>query len=226
MNFSIKRFFREGIKWKVVFLISVIFTVFFVTFFPFALQKVLYDISFTLIFLLGYLNSERRHPVFIPLALSAVVLVWISAYFKLLTLFYFSSSMNILFFAIVVKSLITNLANSKTITPLIILDSIIAYLLIGLIFAMIIGLLDRNDPTAFSFPVSDGKSVILHLDDFIYFTFVTLTTTGYGDITPIKPYARSLSILIAITGQMYIGIIIAMLVGKYAAARHEDRNEE
>ncbi|MEI6888394.1 MAG: potassium channel family protein [Bacteroidales bacterium] len=226
MNFSISRFFREGIKWKVVFLISVIFTVFFVTFFPLYLQKILYDISFTLIFLLGYLNSERKHPAFIPLALSAVILIWISAYFKLLTLFYFSSSLNIFFFAIVVKSLITNLANSKTITPLIILDSIIAYLLIGLIFSMIIALLDRHDPTAFNFPAADGKSVILHLDDFIYFTFVTLSTTGYGDITPLKPYARSLCILIAITGQMYIGIIIAMLVGKYAASRRDERNEE
>jgi hypothetical protein len=49
----------------------------------------------------------------------------------------------------------------------------------------------------------------------MYFTFVSLTSTGYGDFLPLTPAAKSLSNLISITGQLYIAIIIATLVGKY-----------
>ena len=225
MNISVKKFFREGIKWNVVFLTSVVFTVFFIPIFPSSIQKILYDVSFTMIFLLGFINSDRNHPAFLPLSISAMVLIWISASFKLEVLFAFSYSLNILFFGMVIMTLVKHLIGSKTVTPRLILEAIIIYLLIGLIFSMVVSLLDHFDPTAFSFPVHDPNSNIGHLNDFIYFTFITLSTTGYGDIIPLKPYARSLSIFIAITGQMYIAIIIAMLVGKYAASR-QDRNEE
>jgi len=53
--------------------------------------------------------------------------------------------------------------------------------------------------------------------DYIYFGFVTLTTLGYGDVTPVSPMARSMAVLIAITGQLYMTILIAMLVGKFLA---------
>jgi voltage-gated potassium channel len=55
------------------------------------------------------------------------------------------------------------------------------------------------------------------LSHFSYYSFVTLTTLGYGDITPLTPVARSLSLLEAITGQLYIAILIARLVGIHIA---------
>ena len=226
MNFLIKNIFRESIKWNVVFLSMVVFTVFFIPVFSPAYQKMIYDIAFTLIFLLGYLISDRMHPVILPLSIGAVIVTWTSAIFKLKMLFYLSSSLNLVFFAIVVFTLIKHLAISKTVTFRLILDSIIIYLLIGLIFSIIVGFIYGSDPTAFSFTGSGNTSAVVNRHDFIYFTFVTLTTTGFGDIVPVQPYARSLTIFIAITGQIYIAIIISMLVGKYAALRHEDRNEE
>ena len=51
----------------------------------------------------------------------------------------------------------------------------------------------------------------------IYYTFMTFTTTGYGDILPNHPLSKSLAVLISVCGQLYIAIIIAMLVGKYAS---------
>jgi len=51
--------------------------------------------------------------------------------------------------------------------------------------------------------------------DYLYFSFVTLTTLGYGDITPVSSFAKSITILIAITGQLYLTILIAFLVGKF-----------
>jgi hypothetical protein len=58
--------------------------------------------------------------------------------------------------------------------------------------------------------------------DYLYFSFVTLTTLGYGDITPVSAFAKSLTIFIAITGQLYLTILIAMLVGKYLSSTQTD----
>jgi hypothetical protein len=52
---------------------------------------------------------------------------------------------------------------------------------------------------------------------FIYYSFVTMSTLGYGDITPISNPARSLSLLEAVVGQLYIAILIAKLVGMHIA---------
>ncbi|MEI7491544.1 MAG: potassium channel family protein [Bacteroidota bacterium] len=226
MAFSIIKFFRVGIKWNVVFLSTVVFTIFFIPVFHEPAQKLLYDLAFTLIFLLGFITSDRKHPAFLPIAISAVVLLWISASLKMPVLFAFSYSLNIIFFGFVIMGMVKHLIDAKTVTIRIILESIIIYLLIGLIFAMVISLIDHYDSMAFSFPLSNDNSSVGHLDTFMYFTFITLTTTGFGDIIPKEPYSRSLTIFIAITGQMYIAIIVATLVGKYAAARHEERNEE
>ena len=57
------------------------------------------------------------------------------------------------------------------------------------------------------------------LADVTYFTFVTMSTLGYGDVLPGIPLTRSLSIFISITGQIYLAVIIAMLVGKYSAQK-------
>ncbi len=51
--------------------------------------------------------------------------------------------------------------------------------------------------------------------EYLYFSFVTLTTLGYGDVTPVSHLARSMAVLIAVTGQLYMTILIAMLVGKF-----------
>jgi hypothetical protein len=77
----------------------------------------------------------------------------------------------------------------------------------------------NNFENAYKFPetiVIAGKSSAL-LHEYIYYTFVTFTTLGYGDIIPLQPISKSLALLISISGQIYIAIIIAMLVGKYAS---------
>ena len=51
--------------------------------------------------------------------------------------------------------------------------------------------------------------------ELLYFSFITLTTIGYGDINPISEPARNLSILVGLTGQFYIGIIMAIIIGKF-----------
>ena len=86
------------------------------------------------------------------------------------------------------------------------------YLLLGVAFAQLYCLVNDAVPGSFTgLNVSDEVEV--HVV-FTYFSFVTLTTVGYGDITPTVPAARSLALAEAVIGQFYLTVLVADLVGK------------
>jgi hypothetical protein len=86
--------------------------------------------------------------------------------------------------------------------------AIAAYLLFGALWAHAYALVAHLRPEAFSGAVSpaDGPRA------FLYYSFVTLTTVGYGDVLPVHPAARSLAMLEAVTGPLYLAILVARLV--------------
>jgi hypothetical protein len=91
-----------------------------------------------------------------------------------------------------------------------IVGAVLLYLLIGLVFVMLFSLVGLSFSDAFSgltFEYNSGLASKL-----LYFSFVTLTSTGYGDIVPIHPLARSLCNLESIIGQLYPAILLARLV--------------
>jgi hypothetical protein len=85
------------------------------------------------------------------------------------------------------------------------------------LWAYAYALVARLDPGAFSGPVStaDGPRAVF------YFSFVTLTTVGYGDVLPVHPVARSLAMLEAVTGPLYLAILVARLVSLVVASDAE-----
>ena len=99
-----------------------------------------------------------------------------------------------------------------------IVGSVTIYLLIGIIWALLYGLIDVLIVGSFSGNLLNmGGS---RFWDLIYFSFVTLTTLGYGDILPMNTYARTLAYMEAIVGQFYIALLVASLVGAYLSDRH------
>src|SRR5262245_24197549 len=91
------------------------------------------------------------------------------------------------------------------------LGAIGAYLLIGLFFAQVFRLIAQWVPGAFlvhGVPLDYDTVVPL----FRYYSFVTLTTLGYGDLIPVHPVARSMTVLEALTGVLYPAVLIARLV--------------
>jgi hypothetical protein len=86
--------------------------------------------------------------------------------------------------------------------------AIAAYLLLGVLWAHAYALVAHLRPAAFSGAVSaaDGHRA------FLYFSFVTLTTVGYGDVLPVHAAARSLAMLEAVAGPLYLAILVARLV--------------
>jgi len=97
---------------------------------------------------------------------------------------------------------------AKSVTGHTIYGAVSIYLLIGMLWALIYGIFNDLDPAAFSNTISTNG---LGMADFVYFSFVTMTTLGYGDITPTSPALRSITVFEAIIGQLYIAIMIGRL---------------
>lgn len=94
------------------------------------------------------------------------------------------------------------------------------YLVIGLFWGALYALLYELDPGSYSGALLEGGS-ISEFNTFIYFSIVTLTTLGYGDITPQTLEASSLCQLEAIFGQFFTAVLIAWLVGSYASSKKQ-----
>jgi len=213
MKGLVKRFFRLNLDSYII-LGILCFVIFLIPVFPVESQKKLYNVSLLFIFLWAVLNSPRNRSVVLTLVMVSVVLHWvISPLFELAVLEKLASGINILVFLYVVVQLILDIAMREEVDVSVSLDAINGYLLLGLAFSSLIAYVHSVDPAAFNIePLPDGS-----LADYTYIGFVTLTTLGYGDITPKAPLAKSIVILISIAGQLYIAIIIALLVGKVSA---------
>jgi hypothetical protein len=92
-----------------------------------------------------------------------------------------------------------------------IIGAVLLYLSIGLIFVALFGFVALSDPNAFN-AIGPLRGNFAIAGNLIYFSFVTLTTMGYGDIVPVHPYARSLANIEAIIGQLYPATLLARLV--------------
>ena len=90
-----------------------------------------------------------------------------------------------------------------------------AYVLFGFCGALLTAVIIFFEPAAFTIEATDIS--ILH--QCLYFSFVTITTTGYGDIIPLAPIAKTLAIFLAVFGQLYLTVVIAILIGKYLSGR-------
>jgi hypothetical protein len=104
--------------------------------------------------------------------------------------------------------------------------AIAAYILIGLLWASIYVFLTKVQPGSFSSGAAGEATKQLPPEDLIYFSFATLTTTGYGDIAPATAHARSLAILEQLAGTFYFVILIARLTGLYQGRRGRDSARE
>ena len=95
--------------------------------------------------------------------------------------------------------------------------AICVYLLLGIIWAMAYTMVELVSPGSFT-----GFSPMTDLgwdSEWLYFSFVTMTTLGYGDILPISATARSCAYMQAVVGQFYIAVLVAGLVGAFVSDR-------
>lgn len=202
-------------------LISLILAVFILPIIPGILQKTLFRVFYTFIYLSAILSLNKRSKRMIYFVAATILIEWISGILDLPVILGLAKLVNISFFIVIVILLIRQIAISKKVSTDIILDSVSGYLLIGVIFSILIVFIIQYDPESMSNIQSQGNESESYNNKSVplYFSFVTLATLGYGDILPLKPYTRSLATLIVLTGQFYIAIIVALLVGKFASQK-------
>jgi voltage-gated potassium channel Kch len=94
--------------------------------------------------------------------------------------------------------------------------AVAVYLLLALMWTFIYRLIENLYPE--SFAVAHDK-LLLAENIYLYFSLVTITTLGYGDITPIGNHAVSFAVLEAITGQIYLVVVVAWFVGMYVSRK-------
>ena len=179
------------------------------------------DVIFTAIILSGTYSLEfakKTRNILIISGIVTIVLTWFYYFFAkdILGLVSFLSFFSFNMFITVF--MIRHIAKSQKVTLTIIVNSINGYLLIGILGAVLLAIAETTQ--RFFFHINTGAinfagDAAAGFHDYLYFSFVTLTTLGYGDITPVSALAKSLTVVIAISGQLYLTILIALLVGKY-----------
>jgi len=166
-----------------------------------------------------YYLAKSHHPKRIRLIgiiiIISVIDTWIS-YFGIRfgngNDFILSLILLILSFYFVFKSILkTNEVDIDTI-----ISAISGYILVGLLFGILFFILEFILPGNYS-----GGSDLDYYQT-MYFSFVTMSTLGYGDILPITKAARSLVIITTLFGQFYMAIIVGVIVGKFISSKSKD----
>jgi hypothetical protein len=94
------------------------------------------------------------------------------------------------------------------------------YLMLGVVWAYFYMLIQHFYPLSFAI---GGTASDLTMPEFIYFSFTVLTSTGFGDLTPLTRQARSACVVEQITGALFLAILIARLAGVYPPPRDRER---
>jgi Ion channel len=124
--------------------------------------------------------------------------------------------------AFVVTNLLRFVLRTPSVNIEVLCASISAYLMLGLMWTVAYWLVEQLTPGAFSFNTTSGRKETMAGFNAFYFSFITLSTVGYGDITPVSKLARMLAAMEAMTGLLYVAVLIARLVGLYSSRKSDD----
>lgn len=128
--------------------------------------------------------------------------------------------LGLVFLVFVTSVLVWSIVKNPSVTGDTLAGAVSAYFLIGITFGVAYMMIDGLLPGSFRDTVVPGKQFMP--SDFTFFSFVTLTTVGYGDIVPWAAHARSLAIVESVIGIMYPAVLISRLVGLHGRKREEE----
>jgi len=178
---------------------------------------------FSLILLSGVTMIASGHTVRVlaaALAVGTATVGWVRVFAPSERLAVIGIAMWVVFFALLAAMILVRVFGEGRINFHRIQGAVAVYLLLGVIWAGSYRLIIHFAPAAFTPPAAGGEATLM--SRLVYFSFVTLTTVGYGDITAMHPAARSLALLEALTGQLFPAVLIARLVSMEVSHR-EDR---
>ena len=181
------------------------------------------NVLLSLTLLSSMLTVMRSRRLFVAVCLMGVptmLLNWLNNFLDLgwgLTIL--GIAMLGVFTAVIVGILLKHILTARRVTVNMLCRAVSAYMLIGIAWASAYKVVLMLDPDTIRGLTSEDT-----WGDFAYYSFTVLTTLGFGDVTPISPYARSLTILQALLGPLYLAVSIAKLVAMYKPPEPKDSN--
>jgi voltage-gated potassium channel len=173
----------------------------------------------TLVMFMGVLSAGGRKKsliIAIILVMPALAGKWINHYRPdLLPQSVFQLAM-LVFFLFLVGHLLRYIFKAPRVNSEVLCAAIAIYLLLGLLWTSAYLLMAQIAPDSFAFNAGPSASQTMDASTAFYFSYVTLCTVGFGDVTPVSNAARMLAILEAMTGTFYMAILIARLVSLYS----------
>jgi hypothetical protein len=181
--------------------------------------KLSMNLFFSIIFITTiYAASQKRNHIIIAviLVIPALFALWSKEIAISNTYITIGYICGLILFAFAVITILKYIFSHQVVARQTISAAVVVYLLIALMWTFIYRLIAILYPS--SFAIAHGK--LLDAENiYLYFSLVTITTLGYGDITPIGSQAISLAVLEAITGQIYLVVVVAWFVGMYVSRK-------
>ena len=180
-----------------------------------------FDIFFSLLIgaVLLLVFEEREHRrIALVLGLAAFLGIWLSHGFGGLAgrgLLVGTHLLAVGFFAFALYGILRAIF-AKQASGDAIFGAVCGYILLGIIWSLLYSAVETASPGSFDLPAPRGPNAVAARPDrsvLSYYSFITLATVGYGDVTPTTPLARTLAWMEAITAQFYLAILVAGLVG-------------
>ncbi len=183
------------------------------------------DLMFSLIIVAGVLTIFKQRWVrffVIGLAVATLALTWQQEIHPVESLTILNTILRLIFVGFLLAVLIAQVFGAGPVTAHRIRGAIVIYLLLGGMWSLLYHLVALTIPNSFHLPEGLDLGNPEALGRVLtYFSFTTLTTTGFGDITPIRPLTRTLAMFEALTGQIYLVITLARLVSQAIMGQKE-----
>ncbi len=196
------------------------------------LGKLLMHGCFTLVFLTGVLANRRRKGIFITaiiLAAFGIPLGWLRLLSDSTGLSLTRLIVDMIFFSFTAVMILVAVVKDHMASKQAILGAISVYLLMGLTWALGYSAIEMIEEEPFRFIERqvavhpDADSEITAWSQMVYYSFVTMSTLGYGDITPRTPLAQTVTWMQAVAGQLYLVVLIARMVSELPRSHDRQR---
>ena len=185
----------------------------------FVAARIFLDLFLTAVVIsMVYTISHKKGQVIVGVFLAIVMLacLWFQYFYPNKGILASGMIVGALFIGVVIASILNFIFRSEGVSLEIIYAAILLYLLAALFWAFVYTFLELVDPASFNIELSQAGGYLLV---FQYFSFVTITTLGYGDITPVTEVAKAITALEAVVGQLYLVVAVAWLVGMYVSKK-------
>jgi len=184
------------------------------------LSLIFFEVLYAGLFIVGiFIASDNRLQIIWSSSIAVLWLVMAVIYALDPTNFWkiqVSSFILIVFHITMILVMLRYIFTARAVTLDVLYASIAVYFLLAFLFVPIYGMLETTSPGSF---VDNTLHAPMHWQQFAYYSLITLSTTGYGDVLPVSQWARMLAGFEATIGVLYVAILMARLVSLYDGQR-------